>query len=348
MARIKKRTPVNFSTPSLFDTADIFDTPSLEPSMPGIERHIKVAKAQMEERRAAASTVQPLESVTQVDKVLFMSFGSGSSGNCTFIGTPEAGFLIDAGVDNDKVEKELQRNGISMKAIKGILLTHDHGDHIRYAYSFLRSNRNMLLYCTPRVLNGILRRHNVSRRIKDYHNPIYKEIPFQLAGFTITAFEVDHDGSDNAGFYISREGFDFTVATDLGKIGPRADYYMRRASYLMIESNYDLDMLHKGQYPEYLKARIIAGNGHLDNMVTATYLASIYRPQLKFVFLCHLSQDNNTPQKALDAVNDALAAIGITAGDGSNSAASLASPIQVMALPRYNSTGLITLRLDNR
>lgn len=345
MARTKKRTPVNFSTPSLFDTADLFDTPSLEPSMPGIERHIKIAKAQMEERRAAEATVQPLETLTQVDKVLYMSFGSGSSGNCTFIGTQEAGFLIDAGVDDKKVEKELKRNGISMDSVKGIVLTHDHGDHIRYAYSLLRSNRNMLLYCTPRVLNGILRRHNVSRRIKDYHKAIYKEIPFELAGFSVTAFEVDHDGSDNAGYYISRPGFDFTVATDLGKIGPRADHYMRLASYLMIESNYDLEMLQRGQYPEYLKARIIAANGHLDNQVTASYLASIYRPELKFVFLCHLSQDNNTPDKALDAVRDALAAIGITAGDGSNSATALASPIQVMALPRYDSTGIITLRL---
>lgn len=344
MARPKRRTLTDYSAPSLFDNLEMpgFNADPL-PELPGMERHIRVAKAQLERRREAS--VEPMGELSRDERVLFISFGSGSSGNCTFVGTRSEGVLIDAGIDDRKIEAEMKRNGLSMNAIKGIMLTHDHGDHVRYAYSILRRFRYMALYCTPRVLNGILRRHNVSRRIKDYHHAIYKEIPFELGGFTITAFEVDHDGSDNVGYYISREGFDFTVATDLGHIGERADFYMRRASYLMIESNYDLEMLRHGKYPEYLKARIQAGNGHLDNAVTAAYVASIYREELKYVFLCHLSHDNNTPEKALEAVMGALSECGVVAGDGSNSAESLEAPIQVMALPRFESTGIITLRI---
>jgi len=346
MARSKKKILNDYSSPSLFDDLDLpgFNSNPL-PDLPGMERHIRVAKAELERRREATVT-PPLGELHNDERILFISFGSGSSGNCTFVGTRTQGILIDAGIDEKKVEAEMNRNRLPMNIIKGIILTHDHGDHIRYAYSMLRHNRHMALYCTPRVLNGILRRHNVSRRIKDYHHAIYKEIPFQLGGFSITAFDVDHDGSDNAGFYITRPGFDFTIATDLGQIGSRADYYMRHASFLMIESNYDLEMLRHGRYPEYLKARIEAATGHLDNAVTAAYIASIYNPNLKYVFLCHLSHDNNTPDKALKAVKDALSACGVTAGDGSNSPDAIAAPIQVMALPRFDSTGIVTLRLQ--
>ncbi|MCM1449903.1 MAG: MBL fold metallo-hydrolase [Clostridiales bacterium] len=347
MARFKKKLTSDHSLPSLFDDFEIAGLSTQEKNitgLPGMERHIRLAQAELQQRRVATMTPPLSTPGDNDDKVFYISFGSGSSGNCTFVGTRKAALLIDAGIDDRKVEAELTRNRLSMDTIQGIILTHDHGDHIRYAYSMLRRNRHMALYCTPRVLNGILRRHNVSRRIKDYHHAIYKEIPFELGGFTVTAFEVDHDGSDNAGFYITRQGFNFTVATDLGHIGARADHYIRLANYLMIESNYDLYMLRHGRYPEYLKARIEAGNGHMDNEVTAAYLASIYNPGLKHVFLCHLSHDNNTPQKALSTVCEALAAKGIVVGDGSNSPQSLQADIQVIALPRYESTGLITMR----
>ena len=89
----------------------------------------------------------------------------------------------------------------------------------------------------------------------------------------------------------------------------------------------------------------MAKNGHLDNSVTAAYIASIYDAKLKYVMLCHLSHDNNTPEKALESMNKALAAIGITAGDGSNSPESCNAPLQVMALPRFDSTGIVTFHL---
>lgn len=190
---------------------------------------------------------------TGVSRLNFISFGSGSSGNSCYIGTDEGGIVIDAGVRSDIIEDTLRDHGISMRRVKGLLLTHDHSDHVRYSYNLLRNNRHLTLYCTPRVLNGLLRRHSISKRIKEYHSPIFKEIPFKISGMEITAFEVYHDGTDNMGFSIAYGPHRFVLATDLGTVSERARFYMSQANYLVIEANYDSDMLRLGRYPEYLR-----------------------------------------------------------------------------------------------
>lgn len=275
------------------------------------------------------------------ERVCFMSFGSGSSGNCAYIGTPSSGLLIDAGVDNNYVIEQLKANSINPESIVGILLTHDHSDHVRFAYAILRRYRQMRIFATAKAFNGLLRRHSISRRIKDYHTPIFKEFPFQAGIFTVTAFETSHDGTDNAGFCIEGGGTTFVVTTDTGTVTARADEYMRRTHNLMIESNYDAEMLRNGRYPVHLKARIASTIGHLDNADTARYLAAIARTaELKRVFLCHLSQDNNTPQIALATVRNALeaAGVGVTGED-----AVADSRMRLSVLPRSEATSLIVL-----
>lgn len=286
------------------------------------------------------------ESASADSDIFFMSFGSGSSGNCSYVGDETGGFLIDAGVDPKTVLSELRRNGVSPEMVRGVILTHDHGDHVRYVYAMVRACRHVLVYCTPKALSGIMRRHNVSRRLYDYHRPVYKEFPFKIGAFEITAFEVSHDGTDNAGYFIRRGDHTFAVATDLGCITDRVNHYMRRARYVVLEANYDAGMLAAGSYPEFLKARIAAFNGHLDNEVAGKFLADIYTPYLRAVFLCHLSHDNNTPEVALAAVSSALVSAhpDLTIGDGSNSVEDRAAPFHLVALPRYDATPLYRLR----
>ncbi|WP_289695167.1 hypothetical protein [uncultured Duncaniella sp.] len=124
---------------------------------------------------------------------------------------------------------------------------------------------------------------------------------------------------------------------------------MRQATHIVIEANYDFQMLREGRYPEYLKARIEAANGHLDNRVTASFLADIYTPQLRNVFLCHLSLDNNTPHKAIDAVERALTAAGVRYfGNGFNCLNDADAPeprIHLAALPRFEASPLYPLEL---
>ncbi|MDE6296124.1 MAG: MBL fold metallo-hydrolase [Muribaculaceae bacterium] len=269
---------------------------------------------------------------------IYISFGSGSSGNSCYIGNNNEGIIVDAGVRAEDITRELAANGIPMTKVKGILLTHDHSDHVKYAYTLLRGNRHLRLYCTNRVLNGLLRRHGISKRIKDYHIPIFKEIPFMIGALGITAFDVPHDGTDNMGFSINYDNRNFVLATDLGAVTERAHYYMSRANYLVIEANYDLRMLLNGSYPEYLKARIQTERGHLNNLDTARFLAEIINPALKYIFLCHLSKDNNTPEIALRTVREALELRGIKVGSAQETIADRQADVQLMALPRYDAT----------
>lgn len=292
----------------------------------------------------AEPSPDPVSPAEPLSKLHYISFGSGSSGNSCYVGTDEGGVVIDAGIRADHIEEILKKHGVAMKNVRGLLLTHDHSDHVRYSYNLLRNNRHMSLFCTPRVLNGLLRRHNISKRIKDYHTPIFKEIPFKIAGMEITAFDVPHDGSDNMGFSIEYGPHRFVLATDIGSIADRARYYMSRANYLVIEANYDSDMLRLGRYPEYLKARIRAANGHLDNADTAAFLREIVNPELEFIFLCHLSKDNNTPAKALEAVRQALRERGISIGHAEETLSDRQCDVQLMALPRFDPTRWFVFR----
>lgn len=337
---------------SLF-TGSLFPEMSVHPSIERAARSELSARARAFRERAAAETSQtddfsPLQSsdLSDDNHLRFFSIGSGSSGNCAYLGNSENGLLIDAGVDTFKVENSLRSNGISIDSVKGIIVTHDHGDHIRYLYALARRHKHLGVYCTPRTFGGIMRRHSISRRLKDYHRPIYKEFPFKVGNLEVTAFDVSHDGTDNCGYFISDSaGHTFAIATDLGCITPRVDHYLRLARHIVIESNYDAGLLSVGPYPEYLKARIKAPNGHLDNVVTARFVSEVAAlGNLSHVFLCHLSHDNNRPDIARDTIVRALCDAGLgPVGDASMSADSRDCRLQVAVLPRFDASPLYHL-----
>lgn len=315
------------------------------PTLPFEEDDVVVPEKRSEPSRRQSDDELALPAGdTDDDRLYYISLASGSSGNSCYIGSRAGGVIVDAGIRADEIADKLDAAGISMRHVKGLLLTHDHSDHVKYSYNLLRTYRHLSLYCTPRVINGLLRRHSISRRIKEYHTPIFKEIPFRVGDFEITAFEVHHDGSDNMGFSIDFGDRHFVLATDLGEVSDRARFYMSRANYLVIEANYDSEMLRLGRYPEYLKARIRTGNGHLDNVQTAEFLSEIINPELKYIFLCHLSKDNNTPALALSTVADALCAKGITVGRAEETLSDRKADVQLMALPRFDATRKFTFR----
>lgn len=344
--RKKNYNPPSSIQPGLFDgLEDYFDSAKAAFEFIPPAKVKELAEAQA---RAGKPSIDEMPPLSQADRIFFMSFGSGSSGNCSYVGDRHSGFLIDAGVDATKVIKDLRDNGIMPEQIKGILLTHDHHDHISQAYPLLRSHRHLKLYCTPRTFNGLLRRRNVSRRIKDYHTPIHKEFPFKIGNFTVTPFEVLHDGAESVGFFIELGTDTLGLATDLGCISERADFYLRQSRNLVIEANYDRESLVNGKYPEHLKSRILAANGHLDNKVAAQFVASFYTQSLRNVFLCHLSNDNNTPQLALEAFHEAFTPLGISEFDKNvihpdEILDPLKPRLAVIPLPRYDRTPLYTL-----
>lgn len=244
----------------------------------------------------------------------FISLGSGSSGNCYLLYTEDFGILIDAGVGVRTLKKHLAANGLSLKQVKAVLVTHDHADHIK-AVGVLSGDLGVPVYATPQVHEGINRNYCVSVKVKPAHVcPIQKEVPFEVGEFRVTAFEVPHDSSDNVGYSIAYGGVNFCIITDAGCVTEGLGRYISRSNYLVLEANHDENMLMMGPYPAYLKGRIRGGRGHLSNAAAAQALLDHATASLRRVWLCHLSEENNHPELARKTVDSALRSCGIVPG----------------------------------
>jgi phosphoribosyl 1,2-cyclic phosphodiesterase len=241
-------------------------------------------------------------------KLNFCSLSSGSSGNCYYVGNEFYGILIDVGISATSIRKFLREMNISMQTIMGVMLTHNHSDHIKGLEVLTRKNR-LPAFTTQKVWDSIL-----SPRMKISRDCI-REIPlqqkFHLAGFDIEAFPVFHDAPETIGYQISSGEKKITVVTDLGHICQTSAPYIKEANLLVIESNYDEQMLLNGRYPYYLKKRIQSDNGHLGNIQTSTFLAEIVNDNLNHICLAHLSKNNNTPEKALETLKRTFSEKGI-------------------------------------
>jgi phosphoribosyl 1,2-cyclic phosphodiesterase len=241
-------------------------------------------------------------------KLNFCSLSSGSSGNCYYLGNEFHGILIDAGISASSIRKFLKDIGISMQTIMGVLITHNHIDHIRGLEVLTRKN-SLPAFTTLKIWESILSpKKKISR---DCIREIGLQQKFHLAGFNIEAFPVCHDAPETIGFHICAGDKKITIATDLGHICQTAAPYLKEANLLVIESNYDEQMLENGKYPYYLKARIKSDNGHLGNHQTSVFLADIINDNLSNICLAHLSKNNNTPEKALHTLQQTFSERGI-------------------------------------
>lgn len=246
-------------------------------------------------------------------KLSFLSLASGSSGNCYYLGTPEYGILIDAGISIRTIKKTLKDKDIDFNKILAVLITHDHADHIK-TVGCLGEKYNIPIYTTERVHNGIDRSRYVEETLYQSRRIIEKEKPFMIKDFLIEAFEVSHDSSDNVGYMIQVGNHRFTIATDVGYITDTVEKYLCMANHMVLEANYDEEMLRFGSYPQFLKERVSSKTGHLSNREAADFLASHYTPELKNIWLCHLSRENNHPELAYKTVDIRLSQEGIRVG----------------------------------
>lgn len=226
------------------------------------------------------------------------SLSSGSSGNCYFVGSSSEGVLVDAGISARRIRKILDEIGVGIPQIRGILITHSHIDHIN-ALTTLTKKYKIPVYCTAGTWKGIIRNRTTFDLDQTMHVEIAHGQTFQLAGMNIEAFPVSHDAYDAVGYHIANTGKSITLATDLGFISQVAADYLKRADVLVIESNYDEEMLMNGHYPEQLKQRVHSSMGHMCNSHTADFLSDHYHPGISHILLCHLSAENNTPDLAL-------------------------------------------------
>jgi phosphoribosyl 1,2-cyclic phosphodiesterase len=242
-------------------------------------------------------------------KLNFCSLSSGSSGNCYYLGNEFHGILIDAGISSGAIRKFLKNMDISIQTIRGVLVTHNHTDHVRGLELLTRKN-HLPAFTTEKIWKSILSpKNNISG---DSVRKIGLRQKFHLAGFDIEAFPVSHDAPETIGFHICVGDKKVTIATDLGHICRTDAPYFKEANLLVIESNYDEQMLVNSKYPHFLKARIQSDHGHLSNYQTSAFLADIMSDNLSHICLAHLSQNNNTPEIALQTLQQTFSERGIS------------------------------------
>lgn len=244
----------------------------------------------------------------------FISFGSGSSGNCYFLYTGNDGLIIDAGVGIRTLKKHFRNYGLSLAQVHHVLITHDHADHIKCVGS-LSHDQHLPVYATEAVHKGIDRNYCVARKVEaDNRRYLEPAQTITIGDFLVTPFSVPHDSSDNVGYMIEAEGVRFCIMTDCGRVTDEMAAFITRANYLVIEANHDIEMVQNGPYPQFLKERILSQTGHLCNRDCGIAIAENMTEQLRHVWLCHLSEENNHPELARKTVESVLRGYGIVAG----------------------------------
>ena len=259
----------------------------------------------------------------------FLSLSSGSCGNCYLLHDGNSGILIDAGVSLRRLKKSLSERGFTLDSFQAVLVTHDHLDHIRHLGSWCK-HLHRPVYATA-ALHEALTWHTFTRdwiapcrKVLEEGStviPLGKDIdPADCPA--VTFFEVPHDATQTVGFNIVWHGFRFFLMTDAGRVTDEAVRYASEADAVVFESNYDMGMLIGGPYTHELKMRICRGNGHLSNDECAEAVRRFWHPGLRNLFLCHLSENNNTPELAFRATADVLCSIdagnGLSAKDVTN------------------------------
>ena len=244
----------------------------------------------------------------------FISFGSGSSGNCYWLTTGTDTLLIDIGVGLRGLKKACRDYGVSLSQIHHVLITHDHADHIKSVGS-LSHDYQIPVYATREVHVGINRNYCVTQKVSaDLARIIEKGKKQQIGEFEVTPFAVPHDSSDNVGYFIEAGGTNFCVITDAGRVTDEMKVYIQQARHLVIEANHDTEMVQSGPYPQFLKDRILSGTGHLSNRDCAQAVVDNMSDFLQNIWLCHLSEENNHPELARKTVEAVLRSYGIVAG----------------------------------
>lgn len=244
----------------------------------------------------------------------FICFGSGSSGNCYYLYTETFGLMIDAGLGTRTLKKHFTDYGLQMSDISAILVTHDHADHVKSVGS-LSSDLCLPVYSTAAVHHGIEENYCVRKKIRPgYERYIEHGETFMVGEFEVTSFRVPHDSTDNNGYRVRYGDVTFVLITDAGQVTEEMKPFITEANYLVLEANYEYEKLQAGPYPQYLKERIVSGNGHLSNKECGQALAENASPDLKHVWLAHLSEENNHPELARKTVEMTLREYGLIAG----------------------------------
>ena len=218
---------------------------------------------------------------------------SGSRGNAIFVSGEGGAVLFDAGLSGVEIERRMASRGLEPKELMAIVVSHEHSDHIR-GVGILSRRYKLPVYMNPATAEA------VGNQLGRFHDLRHFECgaPFTIGSLCIQPFSISHDAADPSGFTVTHEGVKLGIATDLGRATAVVIEHLKACHAIILETNHDEEMLIQGPYPWPLKQRIRGRNGHLSNPDAGSLLTSVLHDDLRHVWLAHLSQENNTPDKA--------------------------------------------------
>jgi phosphoribosyl 1,2-cyclic phosphodiesterase len=237
------------------------------------------------------------------------SIASGSSGNCIYVGSEQTNLLVDAGISAKRIEAGLNRIDINPDTIQGILVTHEHSDHIS-GLGILARRYHIPIYATYETVmafRGIRSLGDISEELINYVEP---DKPFMINDISIEPFSTSHDAANPVCYTMRTEKEKMGIATDLGKFDEYTLSKLDGSDLLMIEANHDINMLMVGKYPYYLKQRILGDRGHLSNDSSAELISKLLKKKKQHIILAHLSKENNYEELAYETVLCELCKLG--------------------------------------
>lgn len=235
----------------------------------------------------------------------FVSIASGSSGNCTYIGSENAHILVDAGISCKRITDSLRELDVKPQELNGIFITHEHTDHIQ-GLRVMAKKYGIPIYGTKDTLQKI-RIYDKKKEIDEgLYCPLQPDIPVCAGDLTVNPFSSSHDAADPVVYRIEtgtgKNKKAAAVVTDLGVYSQYTINHLLGLDAILLEANHDLKMLETGPYPYHLKRRIMGNYGHLSNEASGQLLSEILHDGMKGIVLGHLSKENNYPELAYETV----------------------------------------------
>ena len=244
-------------------------------------------------------------------QMILCPIASGSAGNATYVSMGETRLLVDAGISAMRLNKSLASIGVESGSLSGILITHEHVDHIRGLPVFCKKY-HVPIYANPGTWAGILARDD---SIPEELRRIFTtDEDFFIGGINVTPFAIPHDAADPVGYSFASGNGRLAVATDLGYIRDEWVNHLSGCQALVLEANHDVDLVKNGPYPAHLKNRILSRKGHLCNEDCGSVLVRLANEGTQAAFLGHLSEENNLPELAASTVSRILTESGIDVG----------------------------------
>lgn len=228
---------------------------------------------------------------------------SGSNGNCTYVETPDVRLLVDAGISAVQVERRLRALGKDARELDAVVLTHEHADHARNVGVYHRK-LGLSVFATQACISAAMSSLDLGRI--DTVTTFRPGASIRFGGTRLRAVPTPHDAAEGVAFVVTAAGKRVGILTDLGHVFDDLRSVVGSLDGVVIESNYDPEMLSRGPYPAYLKRRIRGPRGHLSNDEAAELLSTCASKRLQWACLAHLSEQNNTPELALAAFRRAV------------------------------------------